>query len=289
MVHPGPREGRFALVIRTIVIHRWSLFRQMLPTDVYLWAKALLLACVAVQLSRLLWALVTPVGPFNEWTPRQAKLLPVQAQTSLLAVVDPFFRQPAAGPAAPAQFPSIDLRLFGVREERGAGGGSAIIGAPDGEQQSYVVGEEVAPGVKLAAVFFDFVLLDAGGQQQKLYMDGSSSAGAAPARAVPAPGAAPPAAGTLTAEAARRAIRLAPRSSGGRVTGALVSPGTDSASFAAAGLVPGDVIVAVNGARISSQADLAQLQSSLAPGARLSLSVERGAGIVPVALNIAGN
>lgn len=287
MVHPGLREGRFALVIRTIVIHRWSLFRQMLPSDVYFWAKALLLACVAVQLSRLLWVLVTPVGPFNDWTPRQARLLPVQAQTSLLAVVDPFFRQGATDPAAPAQFPSIELGLFGVREERGAGGGSAIIGPPGGEQRSYVVGEEVSPGVKLAAVFFDFVVLDAGGQQQKLYMDGSSSGQAAPASA-PAPGAAPATAGTLTAEAARRAIRLAPRSSGGRITGVMASPGTDSASFAAAGLRPGDVIVAVNGARISSQTDLVQLQSSLAPGARLSLSVERGAGIVPVALNIAG-
>lgn len=288
MVHPGLREGRFALVIRTIAIHRWSLFRQMLPSDVYFWAKALLLACVAIQLSRLLWVVVTPVGPFNDWRPRQARLLPAQAQTSLFAVLDPFFRQPAG--AAPArQFPSIELELFGVREERGAGGGSAIIGPPDGQQVSYVVGEEVAPGVKLAAVFFDFVVLDSGGQQQKLYMDGSSSA--APATAAPVAGSdpAPAAAGTLTAEAARRAIRLAPRSSGGRVTGVMVSPGTDGASFAAAGLRPGDVIVAVNGARISSQTDLAQLQSSLAPGARLSLSVERGASIVPVALNIAGN
>lgn len=275
-------------MIRTIVIHRWSLFRQMLPSDVYFWAKAMLLACVAVQLSRLLWALVTPVGPFNDWAPRQARVLPLQAQTSLLAVVDPFFRQPASGPAAPTQFPSVDLSLFGVREERGTGNGSAILGPPDGEQRSYVVGEEVAPGVKLAAIFFDFVLLDAAGRQEKLYMDGSGPAEAAPATA-PVTTATAAAGGTLTVEAARRAIRLAPRSSGGRVTGVMVSPGTDSASFAAAGLRSGDVIVAVNGARISSQTDLAQLQSSLAPGARLSLSVERGASIVPVALNIAGH
>ena len=52
---------------------------------------------------------------------------------------------------------------------------------------------------------------------------------------------------------------------------------------------PGDVIVAVNGARITSQTDLVQLQSSMVAGARLSLMVERGAETVPIALNFAGS
>lgn len=276
-------------MIRTIFIHRWSLFRQWLPSDVYLWAKALLLAGVAIQLARLLWVLATPVGPFSDWRPRQAQLLPVQAQTALLAVVDPFFRQASA--SAPSQFPSIDLQLFGVREERGSGGGSAIIGPPDGEQVSYVVGEEVAPGVKLAAVFFDFVLLDSGGQQRKLFMGGAGPPEAAPAAPAPVAAADFPAAASasLTPDSIRRALNLAPRSRAGRVTGVMVSPGSDPAAFEAAGFRPGDVIVSVNGARIASQTDLLQLQSSLVPGARLSLSVERGAAIVPVALNLAGN
>jgi general secretion pathway protein C len=69
----------------------------------------------------------------------------------------------------------------------------------------------------------------------------------------------------------------------------MVSPGLNQALFASAGFQAGDVIVAVNGARITSAADLAQLQSSLSPGARLSLTVERGAQTVPIALNLAGN
>ena len=44
----------------------------------------------------------------------------------------------------------------------------------------------------------------------------------------------------------------------------------------------------VNGARISSPRDVQHLQSSLVPGARLSLSVERGAEVVPISLNLAG-
>lgn len=277
-------------MIRSIAINRLILFRQVLPVDVYFWAKAVLLAGVGIQLARLLWAAFTPVGPFGDWRPREARVLPAQAQAALLAVVDPFYRQ--AGPAAAAQqFPAIDLKLYGTREERG-GGGSAIIGPPDGEQASYAVGDEVAPGVKLAAVFFDFVLLDSGGQQRKLFIDGAEGGDdtgpAAPAPPGQQPAATAPAAPGTTAGALRRAVRLAPRNAGGRVTGILVQPAGDLAAFAAAGFRPGDVIVSVNGVRISSPQDVAQFQSSLVAGARLSLGVERGAATVPIALNLAG-
>lgn len=279
-------------MIRTLVIHRWSLLRHLLPSDVHFWLKALLLAGVAIQLGRLLWVLATPVGPFGDWRPQQARLLPAQAQTALIAVVDPFFRH-SAGLASERQFPSLDLKLFGVREERGAGGGSAILGPPDGEQRSHAVGDEVAPGVRLAAVFFDFVVLDSGGQQQKLYMEGSGPSAPPPPAAAPSATAAAPAgeaqgAGTLSPEAVRRGVSFAPRSRGGRITGIIVNPGSEPGLFASTGFDPGDVIVAVNGARISSSTDLAQLQSSLVAGARLSFEVERGAATVPVALNLAG-
>ena len=278
-------------MIRTLVVERWSLFRRLLPTDVYLWVKAILLALVAMQLARLLWAMLTPVGPMGPWQPAQARILSPQAQAAVLAAVDPFFRNgpPAAAVAATS---TLDLQLFGVRENRGSGGGAAIIGAPDGEQGSYAIGEEVAPGVWLAAVFFDYVVLDRGGRQEKLFLDqskapeviaGGDAPGAAPAPAPPV-GAQP-----LSAAAARQAFSFTPRQQGGRVTGVMVAPASDQRLYEAAGFQPGDVIVAVNGARIASQTDLIQLQSSLIPGARLSLTVERGAQTVPIALNLASN
>jgi general secretion pathway protein C len=277
-------------VIRTIAIERLSLFRRWLPTDVYLWTKAVLLALIAVQIGRLLWAVVTPVGPLGAWQPAQARLLSEQAQAAVLGAVDPFFRNGPPVAASAAETSTIDLQLFGVRENRGSGAGAAIIGAPDGEQTSFIVGEEVAPGIKLAAVFFDYVVLDRGGAQDKLYMDPPESA-AASAGAGPAPGPVPAGAAeqSLNAASARQAFAFAPRSRGGQVTGVMVSPGLNQALFASAGFQAGDVIVAVNGARITSAADLAQLQSSLSPGARLSLTVERGAQTVPIALNLAGN
>ncbi len=273
------------------MVERWSLFRRWLPTDVYLWLKAILLAAIAMQLARLLWAVFTPVGPMGPWSPAQARFLSPQAQSAVLSAVDPFYRN---GPsAASVQATStVNLQLFGVRENRGSGDGAAIIGAPDGEQGSFAVGEEVAPGVRLSAVFFDYVVLDRGGRKEKLYLDQSKApelVSGTPALAAPMSAAAPTTGQPLTVSAARQAFSLSPRQQGGRVTGVVVSPGPNPALYQAAGFQPGDVIIAVNGARITSQTDLIQLQSGLVPGARLSFMVERGAQTVPIALSLAGN
>lgn len=276
-------------MIRTLVIERWSHIDRLLPQDLYLWCKALLLALISIQLARLFWVLIVPVGPYGGWKPAQARMLPQQTQAALIGTVDPFFRnaQPAAS-AAPATSTS-GLQLFGVRQAGASGGGSAIIGAADGEQKSYAVGEEVLPGVKLAAVAFDYVLLDRGGVQERLAFPGdapvepSSATSASSAAAAPAPGA------PLTASAVRDGVAFGPRTSAGRVTGIVVSPGRNAALFQSTGFRSGDVIVAVNGARIASAVDVAQLQNAVTPGARLALTVERGAQAVPISLNIAGN
>jgi general secretion pathway protein C len=276
-------------VIRTIAIERLALFRRWLPTDVYLWTKAVLLALIAVQLGRLLWAVVTPVGPLGAWQPARARMLSEQAQAAVLGSVDPFFRNggPVAAASAVAAASTVGLKLFGVRENRGSGGGAAIIGGADGQQMSYGVGEEVAPGVRLASVFFDFVVLDRGGTEERLYMD-PPEPGTTFAAGASTPGALPVQQGA-TADSVRAAFTFAPRNRGGQVSGVTVNAGANPALFASAGFQAGDVIVAVNGARITSVNDVAQLQSSLSPGARLSLTVERGAQTIPIALNLAGN
>lgn len=262
-------------MIRTLTVPRWSLFQRWLPTDVYLWVKAVLLTLLAIQLARLIWTIVTPLGPLGDWRPASPRALPEREQASLFATVNPFLRENMlAAEAAPA----LNLVLYGVRSG-GVGGGGAIIGPPDGEQSSYAVGEEVAPGVKLAAVLFDHVILDQGGRQQKIFL---------PSDDAPPAGATPAAAPTATAAGLGGAFTLRPRSQGGRVTGAIVEAGSNAELFRASGFQSGDVVVAVNGARISSTIDIDQLRSSIVPGARLMLSVERGASTVPIALNVPG-
>lgn len=249
---------------------------------------ALLAALVLVQAVRLLWAVAVPPGPFGAWRHGGAQLVAASEGRTLFAAFDPFFRSAPAG-LGNATVTALDLTLFGVNVNEASGTGSAIIAAADGVQASFAVGDEVQPGVKLAAVAFDHVVLDRGGARETLFIDQSvpadaaaaGSPGLAPAANAPAPTTDAASAGELSPQALQNGIGLAPRAEDGRVTGLVVQPRGDGAVFRAAGLRPGDVVRAVNGRPIGSVADLS---GQLAPGARLSLEVERGGAVVPVPL-----
>jgi len=245
-----------------------------------------------VQGVRLLWALITPLSPLGAWQPQTAVIASPAERRALFAGLDPFFRSGARGPAN-ATVTALGLTLFGVNLNEATGGGSAIIATEDGVQASYAVGDEIAPGVTLAGVAFDHVVLDRGGARESLFLDQSGDVPlASPATPLPAPtpeiGSAAAngltAAGEMSPAALKAGVGFAPRSEGGRVTGLAVQPLGDGAVFRAAGLRPGDVVRSINGRPIASGADAAALAGRFIPGARVSLEVERGAGVVPVAL-----
>lgn len=253
-----------------------------LPRDGFFWLKALLLALIAAQAVQLLTAVLTPIGPVGRWMPRAAQPLPAAMQTALLTGFDPFGGNATASEAVATAPAAGEFTLFGTRLAGAGLPGSAIIAGADGEQASVAVGEEAAPGVRLVAVEFDRVTLERGGQRLQLVMEDAAAAGG---QAM----AAPAGAAGLSAERLKQNVALAPRQQAGRVTGLLVSPVGDETVMQAAGLRSGDVIVAVNGRRVASVADATMLQAQVTPGARLSLTVERGAATVPVALNLAGS
>jgi general secretion pathway protein C len=257
---------------RSLKIQAFAPFRQRFPLDAYIVLKVTILAGLAVATTQLVWAIVTPVGPFGDWRPAAPRTLSAEAQSAVLAAVDPFFR--AGSAAQPAQAALSDLQLFGTRLGSDGIPGSAILGSPDGDQKSYVVGEQVAPGLKLVAVHFDHVDLDRGGVRQSLFMPGSDGDSSA---------------STQSGLSIADAFKFEPRMSGSNVTGAIARHGSNKVPFTASGLRQGDVIVAVNGARITSLIDVQQLEASLAPGARLILTVERGAQTLPIPLNLPAN
>ncbi|WP_422397216.1 type II secretion system protein N [Sphingopyxis kveilinensis] len=247
----------------------------------------LLGALLLWQAVRLLWVLLTPVSPLGPWQPQTAVIASLAERRALFTSLDPFFRGAAQGPAT-ATVTSAGLTLFGINLNEATGGGSAIIAGEDGVQTSYAVGEEIAPGLKLAGVAFDHVLLDRGGARESLFLDQSGAAAVtSPATPLPAPTAqvgAAAASGELTAAAVKAGVAFAPRTENDRVTGVVVQPTGDGATFRAAGLRPGDVIRAVGGRPIASASDAAALANQFVPGARIALEVERGASVVPVAL-----
>ena len=249
-------------------------FGRLTPYGV---AELVLLALIAVQLARLVWLLAAPLGPVGAWKATSGLTAP--GDGTVLSNFDPFFRLSAG--SGPAVVTSLNLKLHGVREDRATGRGSAIIALPDGRQMSFAVGEEVMPGVTLAAVGFDNVTISRGGASEQIFLDQSPAAqvvGTVPQAAMPT--APPPVAAVPTGQP----INLQPRTQNGRVTGILVSAGADGQAFRAAGFVQGDVIVAINGQRVSS---LEQVRSMIGVGGgEVNVMVDRGGQAVPLRVRL---
>ncbi|WP_168196067.1 type II secretion system protein N [Novosphingobium sp. EMRT-2] len=271
----------------------WSIGAGLQRTVWWLLAMA-----IAVLLAAIVWAIVTPVSPLGDWRPDSAKVLPTPLRKTLYAAVDPFNRGPAMaapGSQAGGTVTSLTLVLFGTRGLPG-GGGSAIIAGEDGVQQVYRAGDEVTPGVTLAEVAFNHVVLMRNGAKELLYIDQSGKApsarGLVAANPVPSPGgvagnAPAGGAGALTVDAARRGISFGPRAESGRIVGLEVLPTADGSAFRSAGFQPGDVVTAVDGKPVTGAGDGAMLAGALRPGASVSVTVRRGDRQLPLAITLA--
>lgn len=264
------------------------LLRRLPRVNLYRLAELLLLLVLAVQVARLLWAVVTPVGPLGAWAQQDGMARGAAERRQLLGSFDPFFRQQAGGEAVVT---SLQLTLFGVRVDEAMGRGSAIIAGPDGVQNSYGVGDEIMPGVILKSVQFDSVTIQRGGADEQIFLDQSAAAAPPPTDQAetsslldsPAGGAT-----RLTPQALMSEIDFAPRIDKGQVSGFVVKPKGGGNAFRLAGLQDGDIIVAVNNQKIANASDLEQvaLQAG-STGGNVSLSVERGSQVIPIAITIA--
>jgi general secretion pathway protein C len=275
-----------------------ALLRRIPRTNVYSAFELLLLAVLAVQCARLVWSIVTPVGPLGDWRPARADF--AGSPSAVLQGFDPFFRLNGEN-GAPAIVTSLQLTLFGTRLDEAMGGGSAIIAGPDGVQQSVPVGQEIMPGVRLKAVSFDHVTIDRGGAEEDLFIAQGDPAnpGAAPISSS-APSGAPAAANGSPAPPARdvgRGITIAqlrsdigfiPRVDGGRVSGLVVRPQGTGGAFRQAGLHEGDIVTAIDGRAISGPNELDRLGAHFAKGGNLSITIERGGQTLPLVITIAG-
>ena len=261
---------------------RGRLLERLPRLTVYSAAELALLVLIAVQAARLIWIFVAPIGPVGDWKSPAATA--PRADGAVLAAFDPFFRLSAGGPVVVT---SLNLKLTGVREDRATGRGSAIIQLPDGRQLSFGVGEEIMPGVTLAAVGFDNVTINRGGAQEQIFIDQSQPApvaGADPNATTPVPPGPPQVVTPQGPANMAGAINFTPRMAGTGVNGVTVMPGNDGGrAFSAAGFQPGDVIVAVNGQRVTS---LEQARAAMGTGGTASVMVERGGRAVPLTVRL---
>lgn len=259
---------------------RWL---QRLPVvNLYSLAELALMAVFAAQLARLFWAIVTPVDPLGEWRPAPVVIpaSPVETLTSF----DPFFRLSGAG-TGPAVVTSLQLKLFGIRIDDATGRGAAIVAGPDGLQRSVSVGEEIAPGVRLASVAFDHITLDRGGASEDLFLDQSTQV--TPVQPVASAGTGAAASAGVPVGNLRQEVGFIPRIDGGRVSGLVLRSQGTGAVFAQAGLQNGDVLVSIAGRPVTGPDDIDRVAREFANGGNLPISVERGGQTLPLAITIA--
>jgi len=259
------------------------LLRRLPRNTVYSALELLLLSLLAIQCARLVWTLVTPLGPVGDWKAGSALRQVAPGSSAVLGSFDPFFRL-SGGNGAPVVVTSLNLKLFGVREDRASGRGSAIIGTPDGQQRSFAVGDEIVPGVRLTAVGPDNVTVSRGGTAEQLFLDQSTPATvvappstASPMPAPPPPEVAPPPpppVGMMRTESAPPApLQILPRVQAGQVTGITIR-GSGS-TLGASGLQPGDVVTSINGQPITSVEQARGIAARLERGGEANVEVER--------------
>ncbi len=256
------------------VMTRWYNQQGLYPVLFLILAVSLL-----IQAIRLIWLVLTPLGPVGDYRANDVEILSPQSRLALFSSFDPFFRTGAAQSANVVT--SLQLTLFGIRINEASGLGSAILAGPDGVQTNFVVGEEIMSGVTLSSVEFDHVIINRGGVLESLYLDQSI-----PAQTVGTDDPVAPASLSLGGNEIPGVASLAPRSDQGRVTGIVISPLGDGTLFNSAGFRNGDIIVSINGSPVGSTSDIEALKSQIRPGTRLSVEVERGADTVPVAVNL---
>jgi general secretion pathway protein C len=250
------------------------LLRRLPRTTWFSVLEIILISLLAVQCARLVWAVATPVGPVGDW--RSDAGVPVLAapDLALFETFDPFFRLEGNGRVVVTD---LDVRLFGIRQDQASGRGSAIIALPNGEQDSFSVGDEIMPGVTLESVDFDFVTISRNGSSEQIFLDQSSSPTTSPppqasARQAPVARPQPSAPGNtavqrITPSQLASGTQISPRREGNRLTGIVLQPsGADDTALRAAGFEPGDVIISINGERIQEMGQAVSFASNLGTG-----------------------
>jgi general secretion pathway protein C len=183
-------------------------------------------------------------------------------------------------PVATAVKTADDLTLFGVRVGND-GMGSAII-ASSGKQSVYWVGEEIVPGTVLKQVAGDHVLLAHGNGTSRLDLVARTAPPPSSASVPPymvAPRAAATAKPAIIASVDTRKLLdeagFRPRTQDGQITGYTLLPRGGGEMLGRAGLAAGDVLVALNGNRLTPER-YSEIEQELTGSSQVQLTVERG-------------
>lgn len=235
-----------------------------------------LVLVLAVQAARAVWIVADASGPFG--SPPVDITVASDRDLEILGTFNAF------APRSPVSAAGIEdtsgLSLHGVRIGSG-GAGSAIIGS-GGKQSVYWVGAEIAPGAVLKEVAADHVVVAHGDSASRLSLIARTPQPSAVAAVPPyllTPRPATPAEPAVVASVDTKKLLeeagLRPRTQGGQITGYTLLPRGAGETLGRAGLAAGDVLVALNGNRLTPER-YSEIEQELTGASQVQLTVERG-------------
>jgi general secretion pathway protein C len=185
----------------------------------------------------------------------------------------------------------MNLVLVGTIAQTDPQLGYAIIGESPTSARVYAVGKTITGGTKLHAVYPDRVILDRGGKLEALLLPRRFQGGGAPPPAAVAAAQPDPMLGdrlrqlaTENPAAITEIIRPQPVFANGQQRGYRVYPGRNRQQFARLGLMPGDLVTAINGAPLDDPARGMEILQSMNSAAEVTVTVERNGQ--PTQINI---
>jgi general secretion pathway protein C len=245
-------------------------------------AMVMLLSWQVVQLG---WSLLAARRPAAPPIPvaTAAPPAPEQPQFDISAIVNAhLFGNPAPVAPTDADPNSVaatqsQLVLVGTIAQTDPKQGFAIIGADAASAKLYAVGKTLDDGAVVHSVYTDRVIIDRGGQLEALMMPKLYTAGAMQAGA--------PSAGSIGQQLQQAAaqnpsqltevMRPQPVFADGQQRGYRVYPGRNRKLFNRLGLLPGDMVTAVNGTPLDDPARSMEVLNAMNSASNVLITLER--------------
>ncbi len=249
-----------------------------------------LVLILAVSAARVFWLVQAPQASVSILqdrplpTPVSRTETSVTGDRSLLVRINPFETGGRVEiPEAPET--QLNLRLAGLIMSTDAFGGSAQVATPDNQTNRYITGDEILPGVVLQRILSDRVILNRNGESETLMLSGrgeglsviSDGSQVVEPGSVPEPlppPSAPVESRIASPEILLSAISPTPIQRDGQFFGYQLSPRGSVDAMTAIGLVPGDVLLEINGTSVRTLA-VDELMTEIGNGEVAVLRVER--------------
>jgi general secretion pathway protein C len=263
-----------------------------------LWVSVGLVVLLAWQVTQLAWTLLGAKRPSGT---ESARVAPMQTPGGPALDVGAIVNAHLFGVAGAADAGSSDpnavaatqmaLVLVGTIAHSDPALGYAIIGDSAATAKVYGVGKTVTGGTKLHAVYADRAILDRGGKLEALLLP-KKFTGTGTMAAAPLPEAGGPMIGQRLQELAAQnpaaiteIIRPQPVFANGQQRGYRVYPGRNRQQFSRLGLMPGDLVTAINGTPLDDPARGMEILQSMNSATEVTVTVERNGQTSQININ----